>query len=118
MGCTNNDGAAPTCTCTTTPCPTTTTPCATTTTPCATTAADPCDTTAKFIGKYASKNVREGERLGEAKAEGAVTSLSWVVASVALVGSVALFVKGLRARAQRNRDSEESFAPLEPFGEE
>merc|ERR1719237_1559395 len=124
--CTNNDGGTTPCPTTTTPCPTTTTPCATTTTPCATTttpcattAADPCDTTAKFIGKYASKNVQEGERLGETKAEQAVSSLSWLFASVALVGSVALFVKGLRTRAQRNRASEEeSFAPLEPFGEE
>merc|ERR1711933_138809 len=111
-------GTTTPCATTTTPCATTTTPCATTTTPGATTAADPCDTTAKFIGKYASKNVQEGERLGETKAEGAVSSLSWLVASVALVGSVALFVKGLRARAQRNCASEESFAPLEPFGEE
>merc|ERR1711933_150431 len=104
----------------------TTTPCPTTAMPCATTAANPCGTTAQFVEKYASKqenvvaskNVREGERLGQAKAEGAVSSHSWLVASVALVGSVALFVKGLRARAQRNRASEEPFAPLEPFGEE
>merc|ERR1712087_1086450 len=41
------------CPTTTTPCPTTTTPCPTTTTPCATTMANPCDTTAKFMGKYA-----------------------------------------------------------------
>merc|ERR1711920_752991 len=43
------------CSTTTTPCPTTTTPCPTTTTPCATTTSNPCDTTAKFMGKYASK---------------------------------------------------------------
>merc|ERR1740121_3122297 len=95
--CTNNDGAAPTCTCTTTPCPTTTTPCATTTTPCATTttpcatttAASPCDTTAKFIGKYVSKTAQEGGRLGETKAEGALSSLSWFIVSGAVVCSAA-----------------------------
>jgi hypothetical protein len=70
------------------------------------------------MGKYASEKVQEGEHLGETNAEGAVSSLSWLVASVALVGSVALFVRGLRTRGQGNRVSEESFAPLERFGDE
>merc|ERR1712241_288245 len=107
--CTNNDGAAPTCTCTTTPCPTTTTPCPTTTTPCpttttpcattttpcaTTTAASPCDTTANFIGKYASKQTQEGERLRETKAGGALSSVTCLIAASALVCSAALFVRG------------------------
>merc|ERR1712013_743085 len=65
------------CPTTTTPCLTTTTPCPTTTTPCATTAANPCDTTAKFMGKYASQ---AADGIASAKGLGPNLGGQWFVA--------------------------------------
>merc|ERR1712066_20767 len=88
------------CATTTTPCPTTTTPCPTTTTPCATTAANPCDTTAKFMGKYASETAN-----GIASANGIGPSLGGQGFPTLSAGMLCLAVLGafgaFRMRATR-----------------
>merc|ERR1712032_701227 len=86
-----------------TPCPTTTTPCPTTTTPCATTTmANPCETTAKFMGKYASKTsivitsaADDGPRLG---GQSLLDLAACVLCAAALVAFGAFRVRATRTR--------------------
>merc|ERR1712032_1265511 len=96
------------CPTTTTPCSTTTTPCPTTTTPCATTMANPCETTANFMGKYTPKTANGiasaadiGQRLG-GQSFLAFVACTFCVAALLAFGA-------FRMRATRTQGSTRSF---------
>merc|ERR1719221_1534032 len=93
------------CATTTTPCATTTTPCPTTTTPCATTAPNPCDTTAKFMGKYSSKTANGIAGTADVvppQLGGGQRVLALSAGVLCLAALVALALGALRIRAARS----------------
>merc|ERR1712210_225891 len=96
-------------------------PCPTTTTPCATTMANPCETTAKFMGKYASKTVNgitsaadDGPRLG---GQSLLALAACVLCAAALVAFGAFRVRATRTRrstrscTQDEQEEQEALIP-------